>query len=72
MQDLDSRTCGIFQQYFYNNLFNPDENSKIENSIKLTRKTVETILNELFVLDNQDANEQKMREYANDLGTTIH
>ena len=71
LQDLDSSTCGIFQLYFYDNLFNPDENSKIQNSTKLTRKTVETILNKLFVLDNQDANEQQMGEYANDLGITI-
>ena len=72
LEDLFSRTCGIFQLYFYDNLFNPDENSKIQNSTKLTRKTVETTLNELFVLDYQDANEQKMREYTNDLGITIH
>ena len=31
VQDLDSVTCGIFQIYFYDNLFNPDENSKIRN-----------------------------------------
>ena len=29
VQDLDSSTCGIFQLYFYENLFNPDQNSKI-------------------------------------------
>ena len=28
IQDLDSVTCGIFQIYFYDNLFNPDVNSK--------------------------------------------
>ena len=72
LQDLDCSTCGIFQPYFYDNLFNPDENSKIQYSTKLTRKTVETLLNELFVLNNQDANEQKMREYANDLDIMIH
>ena len=31
MLDLNSVTCGIFQLHFYNNLFNPDENSKIQN-----------------------------------------
>ena len=31
VQDLNSMTCGIFQIYFYNNLFNPDQNSKIQN-----------------------------------------
>ena len=33
IQDLDSSTCGIFQLYFYKNLFNPD--SKIQNESKL-------------------------------------
>ena len=31
IQDLDSVTCGIFQVYFYDNLFNPDVNSKTQN-----------------------------------------
>ena len=30
LQDLDSATCGIFQIYFYENLFNPDKNSSIQ------------------------------------------
>ena len=34
LQDLDSSTCGIFQTYFYENLFNPDRNSKIQNKTK--------------------------------------
>ena len=31
IQNLVSVTCGIFQIYFCNNLFNPDVNSKIKN-----------------------------------------
>ena len=31
IQDLDFSTCGIFQICFYDNLFNPDENSKIQS-----------------------------------------
>ena len=31
LQDLDSTTCGTFQKYFYENLFNPEENSKMLN-----------------------------------------
>ena len=31
IQDLDSATCDIFHIYFYDNLFNPDENSKIQS-----------------------------------------
>ena len=31
VQDLNSVTCGMFQKYFYNNLFNPDKNSTIQD-----------------------------------------
>ena len=57
VQDLNSVTCGIFQMNFYDNLFNPNKNSKIQNKKRLNKKTIETLLNELFVLNNQDTNE---------------
>ena len=60
VQDLDSSTCGIFQLYFYDNLFNPDENSKKQGNTKLNKKSVETLLNKLFTLDDQNKNEKKM------------
>ena len=41
IQDLESSTCGVFQLYFYENLFNPNENSKIQNETKFKRTTVE-------------------------------
>ena len=69
-QDLESATCGIFQIYFYQNLFNPDQNSKIQSETKLNKKTVETLLNELFSLDDKK-NEIKMEEYVNHLGVKI-
>ena len=72
LQDLDSSTCGIFQLYFYNNLFSPNENSNIQNDTKLTKRTVETLLNELSTLDDQDTNEQKMEKYADEIGVTIN
>ena len=34
IQDLHSVTCGICQIYFYDNLFNPNKNSKIQNKAK--------------------------------------
>ena len=37
LQDLDSSTCGIFQLYFYDSLFSPRENSKIQNNTRLTK-----------------------------------
>ena len=70
IQDLDSATCGIFQLYFYENLFNPDKISKIQNESKLKKSTVETLLNELFSLDDRE-NEIKMEEYADELGVKI-
>ena len=57
LQDLNSVTCGIFQMNFYDNLFNPNKNSKIQNKKRINKKTIETLLNELFVLNNQDTNE---------------
>ena len=63
IQDLDSSTCGIFQIYFYDNLFSPDENSTIQGETKLNKKTVEMLLNKLFSLDDRE-NEIKMEEYA--------
>ena len=64
VQDLDSSTCGIFQLYFYENLFNPDENSKIQDKTKLNQKIIETLFNEIFVLEYQNKNEQTIREYG--------
>ena len=57
IQDLDTVTCGIFQIYFYDNLFNPDKHNKIQNKTKLNKKTIEILLNELLLLDNQEQNE---------------
>ena len=71
VQDLDFSTCGIFQLYFYDNFFNPDENSKIQDKTKLNKKTIETLLNEIFVLDNQNKNEQTIRQDAQDIGINI-
>ena len=64
VQDLNSVTCGIFKQYFYNNLFNSDENSKIQNKTRLKKRTIETLLNKHFILDNQEANEETIKQYA--------
>ena len=47
VQNLNSVTCGVFQIYFYNNLFNPNKNSKIKTKNNLTKEQ-ETLLNEHF------------------------
>ena len=72
IQDLNYSPCGTFQLYFYDNFFNPNENSKIQGDTKLTKRTIETLLNELFSLDNQDSNELKMEKHATEIGVTIH
>ena len=41
LQDLESDTCGIFQLYFYTNLFLPKKSSKIVNNKSLTMNTIE-------------------------------
>ena len=70
LQNLKSSTCGIFQIYFYQKLFDPDENSEIKGETKLTQKTVETLLNEIFTLDDKQ-NEIKMNEFADDFNILI-
>ena len=55
-------TCAPFQIYFYENLFFPDKNSKIESDKKLTNNAIETLLNKRFTLD-QERNEQLINEY---------
>ena len=64
IQDFDSVTCGNFQIYFYKNLFNPNQSRKIQNKTKLNTKTMETLLNEIFVLDNQKQNQTTVNEFA--------
>ena len=72
VQDLNSSTCGIFQLYFYDNLFNPNENSKIQGNTKFTKRTIETLLYELFPLDNKNSNKQKREQYTTEIGVKIH
>ena len=64
IQDLDTVSCGIFQIYFYDNLFNSDQNSKIQNKKSLNKKTVETLLNEPFVLNDQEQNQAIINKHA--------
>ena len=66
VQDLNSVTCGICQVYFYDNFFNPDKNSKIQDKKRLNKRTIATLLNEPFALDSQDTNEATIKQYANE------
>lgn len=64
IQDLSSITCSIFQIYFYDNLFNPGKR-------KPNKKTIETLVNELLVLHDQEQQEATINEYVNDCDITI-
>ena len=66
LQDLQSDTCGLFQLYFYIHLFLPRENSKILNNKTLNMKTLETLLNEAFVLDIAE-NDRRTEAFAREL-----
>ena len=57
--------------YFYYNLFNPDENSKMQDKTKLNQKTIEILLNGLFVINDQETNEATIRQYAEDNNISI-
>ena len=69
--DLTTVTCGIFQIYFQDNLFNTNKNSKIQKKTKLNKKTIELLLNELFVLDDQEQNENIIKEKAKEQNITV-
>ena len=48
LQKIEADTCGIFQLYFYVNLFTPLENSSIVNNKKISKSTLEKFLNEFL------------------------
>ena len=64
-----SNTCGLLQLYFYKNLFLLLSNSKIIKEKQLNKKTVVTLLNEIFELDKK-VNEQRIEKYNSELRST--
>ena len=56
LEKIETDTCGIFQFYFYVSLITPLENSSIVNDKKLSKSTLEKLLNEFFYLE-RDKNE---------------
>ena len=63
LQKLETDTCGIFQLYFYVNLFTPVEGSSIINDKALLKFTLKKLLNEIFSKD-RDSNEKKIEQFA--------
>ena len=65
VQDLTSSNCGIFQLYFYKNLFDPDEESKIIIHENLNKRTIEVIFNEIFSTDVNE-NEYLIKKFKDE------
>ena len=57
-EKINTLTCGLFQIYFYENLFVSDNDSKIHDYKKLTNEAVEISLNELYSLDQEQNKKQ--------------
>ena len=51
-------TCGLFQTYFYEDLFFSNNDSKIHDYKKLTNEALEILLNELYSLDQEQNKKQ--------------
>ena len=62
VQDLTSSTCEMFQLYFYKDLFDPDEKSKVIDHENLNKHAIEVILNEIFSTD-VDENEHLIKKF---------
>ena len=69
LQNETSDTCGIFQLYFYKNLFDPLKKSKMINDNKLTKNTILTLLIEIFSTSDKE-NEQVIEQFAKEYEIT--
>ena len=63
LQKIETDTCGIFQLYFYYNLFNPLNESSIVQDNVISKRTIEKLLNEIFSL-NKEQNEKVVTQFA--------
>ena len=63
LQMIERDTCGMYQIYFYVNLFNPLENSSIIIEKILNKRTIEKLLNEILSTDRQE-NENRRKQFA--------
>ena len=63
LQKIETDTCGIFQLYFYYNLFNPFNDSSIAKDNVISKRTIEKLLNEIFSL-NKEQNENIVTQFA--------
>ena len=68
LQKIEKDTCGMFQLCFSFNLFMPFENSSIRNDKKLSKSTIEKLLNGIFSLDIS-MNEETIEKFAEEKNT---
>ena len=60
LQELTFPTCGIFQLYFYKNLFDPSIRSTILEQKNLNATTIQLLLNEIFTSEAHE-NERRIK-----------
>ena len=63
LQKIETDTCGIFQIYFYYNLFNPFVDSSVVKDKVISKHTIQKLLNEIFSL-NQERDEKVVKQFA--------
>ena len=63
LQKIETDTCGIFQFFFYVNLFMPVDSSTIINDKTLSKLTPEKLMNKIFSVD-RDKNERMIEQFA--------
>ena len=63
LQRNDTDTCGMFQLYFYMNLFIPVDGSSIILDKTLSKSTIEKLMNGIFSLDRGN-NEKLVEQFA--------
>ena len=63
LQKIETDTCGIFQIYFYYNLFKPFINSSVIKDNLISKHTIQKLLNEIFSLDKEE-NEKIVTYFA--------
>ena len=67
IQKLDNYTCETFQFFFFENLFNPSENSKIQNHKNMTKQNTRDIVKRTIY--NKRKPKQKQYEKLHAKGT---
>ena len=63
LQKIETNTCGIFQIYFYYNLFKPLIDSSVMKDNVISKHTIQKLLNEIFSL-NREENEKIVTQFA--------